>query len=1212
MNAPIRAHSMKILLAIAIVSSFPACNCGEDPTGGDKDTGTGPDLGSKDVSIDTGTPDDTGTDGGNPNDTGGDAGDTDGAVADTGIDAGTDPNNPNNDRRDTDCDGLSDAREFSTVYPGGAQTDPGDPDSDDDGILDGIEYGVTSSVAGSGCPPLADADPNENTSPVDEDTDDDGLLDGEEDLNGNGAVDAGETNPRLRDTDGDGIPDGVEDANQNGARDPGETNPTLRDTDGDGLGDGVEDSNRNGVFDAGETDPRNPDTDGDGRSDGTEDQNHDGQTQATETNPRDSDSDCDGLSDGDEIATFGTSPLIADSDGDGINDGVEAGRTTIPIAGSACAAGQPTDQDPGTTTMPANPDSDGDGLPDGIEDANQNGRVDPGETDPNDDDTDGDGLSDGDEVLLGFDPTNPNDPPPGTGGGINLICDDSNLKVVDFNIGGTTWTLATEQSIAYLPITVTSPGSNVEAAALDDTMNQVAGFILRMPLLSGAASSAAQSSALDARWLAAGAGENVSLVGRISARNIVSHDGFETAVSGVFDATLTSGAANASVLRNRLIRMTTNLASGAFTGLPSNTGGTDTAYVVSYQVLVRTQPQELIVIAAVVRASFYDSITDNRSILLSDLTNGTALALAEARRDKDCDPFEAEGQAIADFIWMADISGSTDDDRGRIVTAATQVTNALTSNGVDYRMGVVPHINSTLNPPGGAAVTPGQLRGGFVRSTAVFASHLQDTTNSDGCEFGLRAASDAINFALPRSAPGVEVSDKLRDNSTLAVVYISDEHAQEVTEGQCSHDPGNACDTGIRDYYSTGPDNNVCSVTLNAAQLACVGGIVQPYITQIQNEGGIAFAQVIIPNATPTVCTGYACPAGQPANEPGIGYVEVVNATGGAMYSPCVDNPGNALQAIVDAVTGAASQFQLSGNPISSTIKVGVIRVGAGGNGTTDIAPRDKDDGFDYDPVSNSIFFRGFTYRPNQDDVVIVSYRLWLPPIPPCGGPCAPGQLCDPQLGICTCDQALCTQNCGPLETCDASCNCACAPDCNGQCAGGEVCNATTCACECPSDCGGCPAGTVCNPGTCTCDCDTNCGGACAGTPLECNPAACNCQCPADCGTSCAPGTVCNTSLCACTCDPSCDAACPGNASCDPTQNCACICPTDCGGCPDNTVCNATSCACECAPACDTQCQNREVCDPNNSCSCVCPTDCGGCAANETCDPVECRCIPIV
>lgn len=44
-------------------------------------------------------------------------------------------------------------------------------------------------------------------------------------------------------------------------------------------------------------------------------------------------------------------------------------------------------------------DSDGDWIPDSVEDANGNGIVDPGETDPNEKDTDGDGRDDEDELC---------------------------------------------------------------------------------------------------------------------------------------------------------------------------------------------------------------------------------------------------------------------------------------------------------------------------------------------------------------------------------------------------------------------------------------------------------------------------------------------------------------------------------------------------------------------------------------------------------------------------------------------------------------------------------------------------------------------------------------------------------------------------------------------------------------------------------------------
>lgn len=122
-------------------------------------------------------------------------------------------------------------------------------DADDDGLNAAMERGYGSD-------------------PRNPDTDGDGVIDGLE-------VYRSFTHPLQRDSDGDGLIDGIEDANQNGRFDPGETDPTKWDTDRDNLCDGFckvdkgrvlrgEDLNLNGIVDENEFDPRKTDTNDDG------------------------------------------------------------------------------------------------------------------------------------------------------------------------------------------------------------------------------------------------------------------------------------------------------------------------------------------------------------------------------------------------------------------------------------------------------------------------------------------------------------------------------------------------------------------------------------------------------------------------------------------------------------------------------------------------------------------------------------------------------------------------------------------------------------------------------------------------------------------------------------------------------------------------------------------------------------------------------------
>lgn len=152
-----------------------------------------------------------------------------------------------------------------------------------------------------------------------------------------------------------------------------------------------------------EGDPRDGcpvrDSDGDGWDDLKE--------RVVGTSPTDADSDDDGVVDSAELEpsadTDGDGSINAldpDSDNDGLPDGLELGADK-PHADCDVSRGLfLPDVDPMTRTNPLKADTDGGSLADGKEDANKNGRVDFGETDPNvaaDDvpaDRDNDGVPD--------------------------------------------------------------------------------------------------------------------------------------------------------------------------------------------------------------------------------------------------------------------------------------------------------------------------------------------------------------------------------------------------------------------------------------------------------------------------------------------------------------------------------------------------------------------------------------------------------------------------------------------------------------------------------------------------------------------------------------------------------------------------------------------------------------------------------------------------
>lgn len=343
---------------------------------------------------------------------------------------------------DADNDGIIDGNEFkiystypeypdSDCDPGAASCTPANQTyyADDgregspgtgDGINDGMELAAWNSISSSAWATDFDGDGIPNNL-LDPDSDNDGLLDGDEFLLG-----GGQAKPHNPDTDGDGVLDGDEIDWDSDSDNDGLRNVNDIDSDNDGMPDGWEHLHGFDPVDA---------------MDAADDRDDDGLTNLGEyqagTNPDLVDTDGDLLSDGQEVNTHSTNPLWWDTDDDGLPDFTEANANLDPLSSTDAALDADADSFDASGdaiapvswtnlaeyryTRPAdwqeatdgpwlggtdiqNPDTDNDGLDDGYEIYYGN---DPLDGLDQDSDGDRDGLSLQEEQAQGTDPTRP-------------------------------------------------------------------------------------------------------------------------------------------------------------------------------------------------------------------------------------------------------------------------------------------------------------------------------------------------------------------------------------------------------------------------------------------------------------------------------------------------------------------------------------------------------------------------------------------------------------------------------------------------------------------------------------------------------------------------------------------------------------------------------------------------------------------------------------
>ncbi len=647
------------------------------------------------------------------------------------------------------------------------------------------------------------------------------------------------------------------------------------------------------------------------------------------------------------------------------------------LATPSCSKDLPADQ----------VDNDHDMLPDQSEDRNQNGVVDPGETDPNAVDTDNDGIDDDAEVST-------------------LACAKANDRpFAVFDAPGADSEVLLDERVRVRQTLRTSDNKAPGAVFMDPDLS-VAGVLIGKRPAAGVATPSAQR---DFERQSA-----IAQIGQIQnqqTRSFTTVQGYlaEQARFTVRAAQATTAARTANGLGSLF------LGGVPLTGTLAPDGPSGVDLQINLLTIYRGQMSVVLLASVVVGAD----PTGDQQIRAEELTDGTNVARHGSFTRHVCDQFVASEKAAADILWVVDDSGSMEDDQMAVREAADAMADILGAAQVDYRLGVARTYAQNQNDPRRGTLVGRDL----TRDLDVFRDRIVVGAQG-GWEPGLAVGLRAIENLSPPTPVGQELPTKLRQDAALIVIHLSDERDQDV---ECAACGGCEEKEGSQDF---------CTDPAGQA-------VVDDFIEQYNAHNAVTFALVgDLPNGCQQTST-------RDDFEPGQGYVEVANATGGNFGSLCGDMRMN-LENVAFAATGIASAYQLSATPASATIRVAV---GPPGQGR--VIPRSRDNGFDYDPVQNKIIFFGDS-RPHKDDEVVVGYRRWdwagnpNSPADPCDD-CSLGSFCNPELDIADC-QAICGD-----VVCDAGL--ACLPD--------------TAGCGNPNDlpppgdaCGGCGAGQVCDPGS--------------------------------------------------------------------------------------------------------------------------------------------------
>jgi hypothetical protein len=303
------------------------------------------------------------------------------------------------------------------------------------------------------------------------------------------------------------------------------------------------------------------------------------------------------------------------------------------------------------------------------------------------------------------------------------------------------------------------------------------------------------------------------------------------------------------------------------------------------------------------------------------------------------DRFFQDSEAKVDVLFVVDNSGSMMEEQQSLGQNFAAFLSAANQAAVDYRIGVT---TTGLDPsPGGWSECPGGAQGGengrlfpvdgsrprvitpaTPNAASVFASNTRVGVchwNEQGLDAAFRALSDPLLYKEddPRTALANDGNGGfLREEAKLAIIFLSDEE-------DFSSQPVAFYET----YFLALKGNDKTKLSVNA---------------------------IVGPNDLGT------CPT---SSSSGSRYIQLAQATGGAVESICTPNWAASLEKLSNSAFGPNRKFTLTEQPADTTkivVDVNGIRVGSG---------------WEYEASTNSIIFERDA-APPAGAMVEVTYPL--------------------------------------------------------------------------------------------------------------------------------------------------------------------------------------------------------------------------------------------